>query len=1216
MFAPGIRDYAARVMVRTPVLRLEWTDSALFAEIGDQRPVWRVTEGGRWTRSCSCGYKDDRCVHLYLVAKLFFAAARAESWELPAGRRFEVPPPAAYDAEGKRQKAEGGCVLAEGRSEAGIAGNADSAKAGAEAPRTVGTRIQNTERRTPNGETKTPDAEGRRLPVEVRRQKAEGKSERAEGGREPAIAGGAESATRPQEPAVRSVVESRPVISFAGADLFQQAEAVVPQSQRLEAEADFHHDSEATTLRFYLVTDGRRELLRMQDLYNLSYRARSGRPDPAMDRFPAEDIRLLRFLGSSLQDLYKSNLQVMKVPRERFSTWLGEWISCPARFIERNSQQPVNACGGRSSALHFELRDAPEGQVDIAAVVTVPGGKNYLLHEIFQLLAGGSGRLVLDGKLLDFEPPVPWKHLNEFFSRKTPRAARRLIPELLPVVTAGRLDLVRGAKVRQRLVTAAPSVEVKPDGAALLLRAKLGQTTVFPGSETAAGGIRSDGGGGWLIESYGSPHLDAVRRLLRVEGAEKQENGWCRIPGDPRAVTAFLAAWDMLPPGGAVKRHIAPELDGLLGARRALVPELRMQESRGFVDMHVSWTGGDAASSVSHHDLCDAVRAGGSVLRTRSGGWFRFDGAAAGRLAAEMDEWGLDDAGHCRMFAPEAGKALERARAKQLPVCLHPAAQPLVERLRRGSPLTRLMAPSELAPVLRDYQRHGFEFLADRAAWNVGAILADDMGLGKTLQVLALLQAFADAAAGGTEERNNGRTEKTTWPQNEPNTGRTEASAVSRPEETAGGRPEERKVLRPASRGALVVCPASVVGVWMEQAARFCPRLKCVAYAGQPEKRAALLAAGGFDVLVTNYSLVRNDIAALAEEEWSFVVLDEAQQIKNPDSQIAQAVGRLRTPRPVALTGTPLENRLLDLWSIMNFVNPGFLGSRDLFLARYEAGGWQKRGLSRAVAPVILRRLKETVASELPPRTEEVLRVEFTDSQRKLYDQVLASARASAKEKGTLAVLAALTRLRQTCCDPRLLPAAKLEGQTEEDAAARAAAQVPSAKLDCLLDLAQELMDEGHSMLVFSQFTQMLDLIQAAMAAAGIPTLMLTGDTPVPERARLVEEFNRRAEPCVFLLSLKAAGTGLTLTKADYVVIYDPWWNPAVERQAIDRTHRIGQTKPVIAYRLVAAGTVEEKILQMQQEKAELFAAVMADTERGGELPPRLTADDLARLLE
>jgi len=259
----------------------------------------------------------------------------------------------------------------------------------------------------------------------------------------------------------------------------------------------------------------------------------------------------------------------------------------------------------------------------------------------------------------------------------------------------------------------------------------------------------------------------------------------------------------------------------------------------------------------------------------------------------------------------------------------------------------------------------------------------------------------------------------------------------------------------------------------------------------------------------------------------------------------------------------------------------------------------RRRELAKRIGPVLLRRTKEKVAPELPPRTEEVLRVEFDPAQRKLYDTYLLQAREAVRERGPIEVLAALTRLRQICCDPRLVPGAP--------------PNAASAKLGTLVDLVTEIMDEGHSVLVFSQFTSMLDLIRDALG--DLPTLTITGKTPTDRRAELVKEFNESDVSQAFLLSLRAAGTGLTLTKADYVVIYDPWWNPAVERQAIDRTHRIGQDKPVIAYRLVAAKTVEDKVLLLQQEKAELFADVMGEAQ-DARVAGKLSSEDLARLLE
>jgi SNF2 family DNA or RNA helicase len=460
--------------------------------------------------------------------------------------------------------------------------------------------------------------------------------------------------------------------------------------------------------------------------------------------------------------------------------------------------------------------------------------------------------------------------------------------------------------------------------------------------------------------------------------------------------------------------------------------------------------------------------------------------------------------------------------------------------------------PATLDAVLRPYQKAGFEFLAERTAYGIGPILADDMGLGKTLQALALFAAMQ----------------------------------------------EQRREARPR---ILVVCPASVVDVWLDQARQFCPALDCRAYRGERAARHALLEGEGWSILVTTYALVRLDAERFFGVSFDLVVLDEAQRIKNPDARISQVIRRLRTDRALAMTGTPLENRLLDLWSIMEFLNPGFLGSREAFLAAYAAPG-RGRDLAARLAPIILRRTKEAVAPELPPRTEELLTIDLLPEQRSLYEAELARARETLARRGPIEMLAALTRLRQICCHPALLGEAGAGGGPG------------SAKLETLLDMLAELVAEGHSALVFSQFTTMLGHIGDRLEAADIPRLTLTGETPAVRRAELVRDFNTGEQPRVFLLSLRAAGAGITLTRADYVFLYDPWWNPAVERQAIDRTHRIGQDKPVFAYRLISRGTVEEKVLALQAEKARLFQDVLAGS-ADRIAAARLTAEDFRRLL-
>jgi SNF2 family DNA or RNA helicase len=346
------------------------------------------------------------------------------------------------------------------------------------------------------------------------------------------------------------------------------------------------------------------------------------------------------------------------------------------------------------------------------------------------------------------------------------------------------------------------------------------------------------------------------------------------------------------------------------------------------------------------------------------------------------------------------------------------------------------------------------------------------------------------------------------------------------------------------------------------------------------------------DLIVTNYALLRRDLEALQKFEFRVIVLDEAQFIKNPTAQVTQSVKQLRADLRLALTGTPLENRLLDLWSIVDFVQPGYLGSQTRFTEVYEPKGedsaWAqkvaRRRLASKVRPLMLRRLKRQVAQDLPDRIEIRRDCELDEVQRKLYlaelrrsrDKVLQTVAEKGVAKSKIHVLAALTRLRQICCHPQLVG---------NDAA--------SGKTETLFELLEPLLAEGQKVLLFSQFVQMLQILERECALRQIPTHILTGETK--SRQDVVNAFQNDSEASVFLLSLRAAGTGLNLTNASYVVLYDPWWNPAVEAQAIDRSHRIGQTRTVNAYRLIAPGSVEEKIWELQQSKAKTISDVLGE---------------------
>lgn len=475
-----------------------------------------------------------------------------------------------------------------------------------------------------------------------------------------------------------------------------------------------------------------------------------------------------------------------------------------------------------------------------------------------------------------------------------------------------------------------------------------------------------------------------------------------------------------------------------------------------------------------------------------------------------------------------------------------------------------------LESVLRPYQKSGVAWLHFLRQNGFGGILADEMGLGKTLQALAFLQTLRDRPANPAELRT-----------------------------------------------ALIICPTSLVFNWVAEVKKFTPNLAVLALNG-PDRQALFSQIPRHQVVVTSYALIRRDLDQYREFEFDTLVLDEAQHIKNRQTQNAQAVKAVRARHRLVLTGTPLENSVLDLWSIFDFLMPGYLSSAQDFRERYEIPITRHRDnaaqarLARRLRPFMLRRLKREVAPELPARLEQVAYCGLTEEQRALYEQVLAAGRrevmdavgAQGVARSRFVILNALLRLRQICCDLRLLKLAPAAGAEAPPAPA------PSGKLELFGELLDEALDGGHRALVFSQFVSMLSLIREQLDAAGIAYCYLDGSTV--NRAEVVERFQRDAQVPVFLISLKAGGVGLNLTGADTVIHFDPWWNPAVEDQATDRAHRIGQTRVVTSYKLIARGTVEEKILTLQTRKREVIQATLGGEES---LAQALTWEEIQDLL-
>ncbi len=502
----------------------------------------------------------------------------------------------------------------------------------------------------------------------------------------------------------------------------------------------------------------------------------------------------------------------------------------------------------------------------------------------------------------------------------------------------------------------------------------------------------------------------------------------------------------------------------------------------------------------------------------------------------------------------------------------HPLALAAVDGIVRGAGyldvdtdwrenLSRLAAARELQPelpaglqaTLRDYQVEGYRWLMRLAAWGAGACLADDMGLGKTVQALSVILA--------------------------------------------------RARLGPS----LVVAPTSVCLNWRDEAARFTPSLR-VRLFGEGDRQQMLDDLGPGDLVICSYGLMQTSRDPLANVEWQTVVLDEAQAIKNPRAKRSQAAFRLSGALRIITTGTPIENNLGELWSLFRFINPGLLGTWEHFNEHFalpiERDGDEtvRERLRRLIAPFVLRRTKRQVLKELPPRTEVLQHVQLSERERAFYEALRReSLRRIEEQRGgsgarRMQILAEITRLRQACCNPRLiLPGCDIE----------------SAKLEAFDGLVEELLANAHKALVFSQFVTHLAIIREHLDQKGVRYQYLDGSTPARERAERVAAF-QRGEGSIFLISLKAGGTGLNLTAADYVIHLDPWWNPAVEDQASDRAHRIGQYQPVTIYRLVAADTIEDRIVELHQRKRDLADSLLS----GNEVPANVSAEDLLRLMQ
>jgi len=586
-------------------------------------------------------------------------------------------------------------------------------------------------------------------------------------------------------------------------------------------------------------------------------------------------------------------------------------------------------------------------------------------------------------------------------------------------------------------------------------------------------------------------------------------------------------------------RFIPDDLVDVTIRDESVSPQMRVSSGVDWLNLDMKFESGGAV--VREEELRACLEHGRRLVRLEDGTFAPVDPEKVGDVLTRMAEIYATAGKSEKLPLSQAGrvqdllKMVENAKVSA-------TAKTLFKKIEHIDEIPSIAKPRTLKADLRPYQKDGFSWLVFLHELNSGGILADDMGLGKTIQTIALLL----------------------WAKSK----------------------SKRKL-------NLVIAPTSVVPNWEREISKFAPGLKTVVWQG-PNRNQQASDLEKADVMITSYALLRRDEELLQALDLGYVILDEAQHIKNPMSQTARSAKKIRSERRLALTGTPIENRLSELWSIFDFVSPGLLGPLKAFEERIarpiDRGDMETAQRLRAtIKPFVMRRLKRDVAADLPDKIEQEMIVPLAEEQAKLYKQVLGQVRKSVlsevEKKGVskaqIQILAALTRLRQVACDPRLMKLPDTDFSADD-----------SGKLGALLEIIDEAVDGDHRVLVFSQFVEMLTYIRTALDSAGVKYEYLDGSTK--NRLEKVDHFNDDSSVPVFLISLKAGGTGLNLTGADTVVHFDPWWNPAVEDQATDRAHRIGQTKNVNVYKLIAAGTVEEKILELSAKKRALVSNVLS----------------------
>ncbi len=727
----------------------------------------------------------------------------------------------------------------------------------------------------------------------------------------------------------------------------------------------------------------------------------------------------------------------------------------------------------------------------------------------------------------------------------------RLLTDFVPrVANSLSTDLPELASVAD-LVDAPPHFQLKADGDLIEARARLkvvyqeqeldvpvaGLPSPLAFLPPVSRGLDTRAARPRIVRRDVGAELVALQQLLSLGFEPDAKAGDLVIRGD-KAIAFWTEGVGSLPEDW--DRFIPNDLVDVTIRTGAVSPRMRVSSGVDWLSLDMSFDVDGVA--VDEDELRMCLEKGRRLVKLADGTYAPVQREQVGEVLARMAEIVASSGSRKKVPLSQAGRVQDLLRLVSDSIVATPTKE-IFSKFGDVSNIESIAKPRQLKASLREYQKEGFSWLVFLHNMNTGGILADDMGLGKTLQTIALL----------------------CWLKQ-----------------------KDKKGL------SLVVAPTSVVPNWQREIEKFAPQLTVVVWQGADRHEQAQAAAEA-DVLITSYSLLRRDEEFLGTLDLKYAILDEAQHIKNPLSATARAAKRLQSERRLALTGTPIENRLSEFWSIFDFVAPNMLGSLKVFEEQYgrpiERGDLESaQKLGATVRPFVKRRTKGEVEKDLPAKIEQEIIVPLAEEQSKLYKQMTKQIRDSllstVEEKGIaksqIQILAALTRLRQVACDPRLL---KLPGDFDHE---------ESGKLNALREIISEAVSGGHRVLVFSQFVEMLRLIREALDSDGVVYEYLDGSTPSEERQGKVDRFNTDMSVNAFLISLKAGGTGLNLTGADTVIHFDPWWNPAVEDQATDRAHRIGQTKVVTVYRLIARGTVEEKILQLSGKKRALVENVLA----------------------